>query len=53
METEKKEFKAVKVNIKQGQKNKDTVSRQMMYSGVNIFGELSRMYMANKENTFY
>lgn len=38
MEGEKKDFKAVKVNIKSGTKNVNTISRSMLYSGVNIFG---------------
>lgn len=49
MEKEKKDFKAVKVNIKQGTKNVSTVSRSMMYSGVNIFGHLTQIYMQNKD----
>jgi len=35
---EKKDFKSVKVNIKTGTKNVDTLSRSMLYSGINIFG---------------
>ena len=39
---DKKDFKAVKVKVKSGQKNTETISRSMIFSGVNIFGELSR-----------
>ena len=46
---DKKDFKAVKVKVKAGQKSTETVSRSMMFSGVNIFGELTRQYMANKD----
>ena len=48
MDEGKKDFKAVKVSVKGGTKNKETISRSMMYSGVNIFGELSRAYMEKK-----
>ena len=46
---EKKDFKSVKVSIKSGTKNIDTLSRSMLYSGINIFGQLSQMYLQNKE----
>lgn len=39
--TEKQDFKSVKVNIKSGTKNESTISRSMLYSGVNIFGQLT------------
>ena len=45
---DKKDFKAVKVKVKGGQKSTETISRSMIFSGVNIFGELTRQYMANK-----
>ena len=48
---ENKDFKAVKVKIKAGQKSTETVSRAMMFSGVNIFGELSRQYIAKKNQS--
>ena len=38
MNSEKKDFKSVKVNIKSGAKNAGTLSRSMLYSGINIFG---------------
>ena len=41
MNKDKKDFKEVKVNIKSGTKNIDTLSRSMLYSGINIFGQLS------------
>ena len=48
MET-KKDFKAVKVNIKGGSKNINTLSRSMLYSGINIFGQLTQMYLESKD----
>lgn len=48
---ENKDFKAVKVKIKAGQKSTETVPRAMMFSGVNIFGELSRQYIAKKNQS--
>ena len=46
MTEEKKDFKAVTVKITGGQKDHtDTLSRSMLYSGVNIFGQLSEFYL--------
>lgn len=45
----KADFKAVKVSIKQGNKNISTVSRSMLYSGVNIFGQLTQKYLESKQ----
>ena len=45
MDKDKKDFKAVKVNRKAGTKNEKTVSKSMMYSGINIFGHLTQIYM--------
>ena len=45
---DKKDFKAVKVSIK-GSKNESTLSRGMLYSGVNIFGQLSNLYLHNRD----
>ena len=46
MVEEKKDFKEVKVKITGGQKeHTDTLSRSMLYSGVNIFGMLSNLYL--------
>lgn len=42
MDEGKRDFKAVKVRVRAGQKTAETVSRSVMFSGVNIFGELSR-----------
>ena len=43
---EKKDFKEVKVKITGGQKDHtETLSRSMLYSGVNIFGKLSDLYL--------
>ena len=52
MDTDKKDFKAVKVNIRSGTKNVDTLSRGMLYSGINIFGELSQQYLKSRDE-FY
>lgn len=41
-------FKAVKVSVKQGTRSDEKVSQSMMYSGVNIFGHLTRQYMERK-----
>ena len=50
MVDEKKDFKEVKVKVSGGQKEfSDTLSRSMLFSGVNIFGELTKMYMESKE----
>ncbi len=35
--------------MKQSQKTGETLSRSMMYSGINIFGQLSQIYIQNKE----
>jgi hypothetical protein len=46
MESEKKDFKEVKVKISGGQRDyKETLSRSMLFSGVNIFGQLTELYM--------
>ena len=51
MAEEKKDFKEVKVKIQGGQKGDvETLSRSMLYSGVNIFGELTRLYLESKDN---
>jgi len=46
---DKRDFKAVKVNIKGGAKNQNTLSRSMLYSGINIFGQLTQMYLESKD----
>ena len=46
---EKKDFKSVKVNIK-GTKTDKRISRSMLYSGINIFGQLSEMYINKKRD---
>ena len=46
---ESKDFKAVKVSVRQGQRSDATVDEAIMCSGVNIFGHLSRAYMARKD----
>ena len=38
MDTEPKDFKAVKVQMKSSQKTGEQLSRTMLYSGINIFG---------------
>lgn len=40
-DSEPKDFKAVKVQFKAGTKSGETLSRSMLYSGINIFGQLS------------
>ena len=46
-----KDFKEVKVKIQGGQKeHTDTLSRSMLYSGVNIFGKLSELYLQSKDD---
>ena len=51
MAEEKKDFKEVKVKIQGGQKDHtDTLSRSMLYSGVNIFGQLSELYLQSKDD---
>ena len=48
---EKKDFKEVKVKITGGQKDyTETLSRSMLYSGVNIFGKLSDLYLQSKDD---
>ena len=50
MAEEKKDFKEVKVKITGGAKDHtDTLSRSMLYSGVNIFGQLSELYMQSRD----
>ena len=50
MADEKKDFKEVKVKVAGGNKEfTDTISRSMLYSGVNIFGTLTKLYMSSKE----
>lgn len=50
MSEDKKDFKEVKVKVQAGAKDHvDTIDRTMLYSGVNIFGSLTQMYLANKE----
>ena len=49
-DSEPKDFKAVKVQFKGSQKTGETLSRGMLYSGINIFGQLSQMYIQNKES---
>eukprot|EP00347_Sterkiella_histriomuscorum_P012612 403367900 len=49
MNSEQKDFKAVKVQMKSSQKTGETLSRSMLYSGINIFGQLSQLYLQNKE----
>jgi len=47
---EKKDFKEVKVKVTGGHKEfADTLSRSMLYSGVNIFGQLTQLYMKSKD----
>jgi hypothetical protein len=48
MDNEKKTFNAVKVNIKSGTKNSNMISRSMLYSGVNIFGQLTEKFLKEK-----
>lgn len=46
MDEQQKDFKEVKVKITGGQKDfTETLSRSMLYSGVNIFGQLSELYL--------
>lgn len=48
---EKKDFKEVKVKITGGAKEfQETLSRSMLYSGVNIFGQLSELYLKSKDD---
>jgi hypothetical protein len=50
MTEEKKDFKEVKVKVQGGQKDHtETLDRNMLYSGVNIFGQLTALYMQNRE----
>jgi hypothetical protein len=45
VDSEPKDFKAVKVQFKGSSKTGDTLSRSMLYSGINIFGQLSQAYI--------
>lgn len=47
---ERKDFKAVKVQMKSSQNQGDILSRSMLYSGINIFGQLSQAYIQSKES---
>ena len=50
MSEDKSDFKEVKVKISAGAKDHvDTLDRTMLYSGVNIFGSLTQLYLANKD----
>ena len=46
---DQKDFKAVKVQMKSTQRSGETLSRSMLYSGINIFGQLSQIYIQTKE----
>lgn len=52
---EKKDFKEVKVKITGGSRDQQhTLNRSMLYSGVNIFGALTKLYMEEKsQNGMY
>lgn len=51
MAEEKKDFKEVKVKVQGGHKeHTETLSRSMLYSGVNIFGQLSELYLQSKDD---
>lgn len=46
MSEDKKDFKEVKVKVAGSAKEHiDTLDRTMLYSGVNIFGSLTQLYM--------
>jgi hypothetical protein len=45
-----KDFKAVKVSMKQRQTTGETLSGSMLYSGVNIFGQLTQAYMETRDS---
>ena len=50
MSEDKKDFKEVKVKVLAGAKEHvDTLDRTMLYSGVNIFGSLTQLYLANRD----
>lgn len=50
MSDDKKDFKEVKVKVAGGNKDHvDTIDRTMLYSGVNIFGSLTQLYLNNRE----
>lgn len=49
MDDHSKDFKAVKVQLKASQNQGEVLSRGMLYSGINIFGQLSQMYLQSKE----
>jgi len=49
MDDHSKDFKAVKVQLKASQNQGEVLSRSMLYSGINIFGQLSQMYLQSKE----
>jgi len=50
MADEKKDFKEVKVKVQGAQKeHTETLDRSMLYSGVNIFGTLTALYLNSKE----
>jgi hypothetical protein len=47
---EKKDFKEVKVKVSGALKeHTETLDRSMLYSGVNIFGTLTNLYLSSKE----
>ena len=47
---ERKDFKEVRVKVQGGAKEfQETLSRSMLYSGVNIFGQLTELYMSSKD----
>ena len=51
MAEERKDFKEVKVKVTGGaREHTDTLSRSMLYSGVNIFGQLSELYLSSKDD---
>jgi hypothetical protein len=50
MDSEQKDFKAVKVQMKANQNQGEVLSRSMLYSGINIFGQLSQIYLQNKDS---
>jgi hypothetical protein len=50
MADEKKDFKEVKVKVTGAVKeHTETLDRSMLYSGVNIFGTLTSLYLNSKE----
>ena len=50
MVSEQKDFKAVKVQMKSSAIQGEALSRSMLFSGINIFGQLSKIYLQNKES---